>query len=302
MRHLLRIAALILFFSGSSFLPGAVDSQEPAAHANPPFKQALEQSFYLGNSVFHPEELSGLWEAPDGHGRIIGLQLTLNTAAPNSATKISAIQHQTWLSLEADIYVRTDGTFYPGLSAGFTDSSHGGGLRYEDGRLRAHTQGLDLDLRHLPGNRWTGRIHFTTLFDSQVTLSRPGTAASGKEASFAGTWSFWDNPMQRCLHIVQNTPDDFIAWSDSFQFMGRVMHAPGVTPFSGGSYGELATVRGTGRGKAEINLQPYGGLCCPHPFSASLAKNGTVMKTSWPMAGEWQKVSGDSCIASEPGR
>lgn len=298
MLHLLRIAALVIFLSGCSFLLRRVYAQEPDVRANPPFKEALGRSFYRGNLVLHPEELSGLWEAPDGHGRIVGLQLVLNTSVPNDATRISAIQHQTWLSLEANIYVRTNGIFYPGISARFADSSNGGGLRYEDGRLTAHAQGLDLDLRHVPGNRWTGRIHFTTLFDSQVTLSRPGTSANGKETSFGGTWRSPDGPMQKCLHIVQNTSDDFIAWFDSFKFLGKVMHAPGVAvpSYSRGRYGELATVRSTGNDKAEINLRPYGGLCCSHPFSASLAKSGRVMKTSWPMTGVWQRVAGDSCI------
>jgi hypothetical protein len=39
-------------------------------------------SFYSRQSIDHPETLSGLWEASDGHGGTIGIHLLMMTVVP----------------------------------------------------------------------------------------------------------------------------------------------------------------------------------------------------------------------------
>jgi hypothetical protein len=57
------------------------------AQENPPSgsisaAQSSDRSPYLGRPIMHPEELSGLWEAHDGHGGAVGIHLLLTTPSP----------------------------------------------------------------------------------------------------------------------------------------------------------------------------------------------------------------------------
>jgi hypothetical protein len=300
------LSRFAVFMVACNFVIFTAYSQNVAPPDRLAAEQLRDQSFYLGNPVTHPEELSGLWEAPDDRGGVIGLHLTLRTTAPSSVTKLTGVR-QSWGSLEADIYQRTRGEFHPGNSTGFTDSVRGGSLRYDNGRLILHTTGFDLDLLHIAGDRWSGRVHRTE-FDSDVTLTRPGYKTTAKQAWFVGTWrSTEELPMQRCLHIVQNAPGEFIAWSDSLQTLGKVFLAPGVKkpPHALEDYGDLADVHTWANGNLEIELHAYGGLCCSHSFIATPAEHATIMRAEWPSAAnqaahktEWKRMSGNSCISS----
>lgn len=280
-------------------------SQKVVVHDSASAENAQDQSFYLGKPVIHPEALSGIWESPDGHGGVIGLHLMLDAAAPNDATTLPGIR-QSWLDLQASIYQRAGGKFRPGEQNGFSDSPRGGGLRYENGRLTLHYPGFDLDLLHIAGDRWSGRVHRKE-FDSQVTLTRPGFETATKKEWFVGSWLSTNGPFHSCLHIAQQAPGEFLAWSDSLPTLGSVRIASGVArpPYSWEHYGELANARSAENGNAEIELYAYTGMCCSHRFFAAPAENGTVMKADWPPGAnqaphktEWEKMPGDTCIAS----
>jgi len=144
-----------------------------------------------------------------------------------------------------------------------------------------HSPGFDLDLLHIAGDKWSGRVHRKE-FDSHVALIRPGYGAKAKKAWFVGTWRSMDGPSQSCLHLGQNAPGEFVAWSDSLLTWGLARIAPGLAdpPYSLEHYGELANVRATESSNADIELYAYGGLCCSHLFIATPAKNGAVMKAN----------------------
>ena len=134
---------------------------------------------------------------------------------------------QSWLHLQASIYQRASGEFRPGEQNGFSDSPRGGGLQYENGRLTLHYPNFDLDLLHIAGDRWKGRVHRKE-FDSEVTLARPGAETSTKREWFVGSWRSTDGPGESCVHIEQQGPSEFIAWADSLLTWGAVRFAPNV--------------------------------------------------------------------------
>ena len=84
--------------------------------------------------VTHPEDLSGVWETPDGHGGAVGIHLMLDTTAPADATTLVGTP-QKWLGLTIGIYHRSGAGRHIGDENYFSDSPRGANLRYEDGRL-----------------------------------------------------------------------------------------------------------------------------------------------------------------------
>jgi hypothetical protein len=48
-----------------------------------------------------------------------------------------------------------------------------------------HSPGFDLDLLHIAGDKWSGRVHRKE-FDSHVTLIRPGYGAKSEEGMVRG--------------------------------------------------------------------------------------------------------------------
>ncbi|HEY4051361.1 MAG TPA: hypothetical protein VGM27_31245, partial [Acidobacteriaceae bacterium] len=215
-------------------------------------QQAEDQSFYLGKPVLHPEELSGVWEAPDARGGAIGIHLVLYTTAPVETTTLVGTE-QDWHALQVGIYQRAGAVLSFGEENSFSDSPRGGSVRYEEGRLTLHYPRFDLDLLRIPRDRWSGRIH-RERFDSQVTLMRPGLRTGAGGAWLVGTWSTTNGPMQLCLHIAEQAPGEFTGWLDSLLTWGSVQSAPHVAkpPFSWERYGELVKVQAAANSDALI--------------------------------------------------
>jgi hypothetical protein len=293
---------------------------QPAPAPSPPLHQDRPQpdqpqqdrSFYLGTSVAHPEDLSGVWEAPDGHGGAVGIHLTLDTTAPVDATTLAGVT-QSWLGLQVGLYHRSGAEIELGEENSFSDSPRGGGVRYAEGRLTLHApgnaSGYDLDLRRIPGDKWTGRFHRGD-FDAVVTLARPTLQTDSDQPSstqpwFVGSWSTSSAAGITCLHIAQQSPTAFIAWSDTLLAWGSVRFAPQVPkpPYSWEHYGDLVKIHSTQSGNPSIELGAYSALCCSHTFHATPADHGETMKADWPAGpnqsphkSRWTKMPGNTCI------
>lgn len=268
--------------------------------------QDQDRSFYFGRPVNDPEELSGVWEAPDGHGGVVGLHLMLDTTAPADAKTLVGTK-QSWLDLQVGMYERSGDDIQFEGENGFSDSPRGGGVRYNGGRLILHYGGFDLDLKRITGDKWSGRFHRKG-FDSEVTLVRPGSRDARKKMWLVGTWRLVQNPGENCLHIAETHQGKLIGWSDSLLTWGAARFGPNVTkpPYSLEHYGELAKVNTEG-GQPSIELYAYTGICCSHLLTAVSAEGGAAMDANWdagpnqaPHRAQWKKMPSDSCIASVP--
>jgi hypothetical protein len=299
-----RIArALVVASVSACTLPGMEARSQSGADSHSPQQ---DRSFYLGMPVMHPEDLSGLWEAPDPRGGAIGIHLVLDATAPTDATTLVGIQ-QKWLGLEVAPYRRAGAEIQIGDENFFSDSPRGGNVRYENGRLTLHFPGYDLDLQRIPGDKWTGRFHREG-FDSIVTLARPMPQTTSKGPWFLGTWRNTNGSQTTCLHIAEASPPAFLAWSDTLSTLGVARFAPQLAkpPYSWEHYGDLAKIQLAGN-NLSIELGAYNATCCSHSFVATSADNGKAMKAyspadpnQSPHKSRWTKMPGDSCVTPLP--
>jgi hypothetical protein len=269
---------------------------------SPPQQQ--DRSFYLGTPVPHPEDLSGIWEAPDGHGGAVGIHLILDTTAPVDATTLVGVR-QAWLGLQVGLYRRIGAEFQPFKENDFSDSPRGGGVRYEDSRLTLHAPGYDLDLHRVAGDKWTGRFHRED-FDAVVTLARPMLQPPSNKPWFVGSWKSSSGSSTTCLHIAQQSPSAFIAWADALNTWGSTEFPPQFVkpPYAWEHYGDRVKVEPAENGSLSVELGAYSGICCPRRFHATSTDGGKEMKADWlpgsnqsPHKSRWTKMPGDSCVA-----
>ncbi len=284
----------------------------PARPQNVPVTPSEDRSFYLGQPIAHPEDLSGLWEAPNGKGGIIGIHLSLATTIPSSATSLAGIE-QSWLHLQVALYERADASIPGAEMNGFSDSLRGGSVHYNGSRLTLHYDDFDLDLsrvrskrgdRSAPENRWFGRYHRNG-FDRTVTLTRPAPLPGARAPWFLGTWAGGNSGFQTCLHITQSSSGDVLGWSDSLQLWGLVRFAPTVQkpPSSLEHYGDIARIQPRSDGRVSLELHANTAICCSHSFIASPQQHGTLMQADWPPGpnqsphqSTWTKMPGNSCL------
>jgi hypothetical protein len=281
----------------------ASDSSSPQRHSPSP-RESQDRSFYLGTPVPHPEDLSGLWEAPDGHGGSIGIHLLLHTTLPVEAATLSGAE-QKWLGLQVGLYQRTAAELPLRHENGFSDSARGGDVRYEGGRLTLHSPGYDLDLHRTAGDKWSGRFHRED-FDSVVTLARPMLQSTSKATWFLGTWKSTHGPQTTCLHIAESSPGNLLAWADTLLVSGATSlpTQSAKPPYSWEHYGDLVKVQPAEKNSVWIEIPAYSAICCSYRFHATSADRGRAMKVDSPEGGEesiykarWTKVPGNTCIA-----
>jgi hypothetical protein len=63
------------------------------------------RSFYFGHLVDRPEALSGVWEAPDGQGGVVGIHLNLMTIVSDDVDP-PAWTPQSWQNLNFGVFQR----------------------------------------------------------------------------------------------------------------------------------------------------------------------------------------------------
>jgi hypothetical protein len=276
-------------------------------------------SFYIGRRVSDPEALSGIWEARDGRGGAVGIDLQLITYLPRDARSFEAT-NETWQTLQVGVYERALAATKLGEENYFTDSRQGGDVRYENGHLTLHSGPFDLDLVRLPGQRWSGRLHRND-FDAQVLLTRSCDCAN-KNVGFVGTWRRDSGAGTfACLHIAQPARGEFTAWEDSHQVPGRMRFAPGLQRPATATqiYGEMTVARSMPEGNLLLLESPASlPACCPHSSLATLTKHGMQLillpvppildlndipavsaktSASFHDGAGWRKMPGPNCIA-----
>lgn len=264
---------------------------------------AGDQSPYLGQVITSPESLSGLWQAPDGHGGLVGLHLQLITDIPGTTTSVASTQ-QTWEHLEVGVFQTKSPTLQFEDQNYFSDSPRGSNARLENDDLSLHfisrsatTPSVDLDLTRV-GDTWKGRFHRGD-FDAQVELRRPAVSVD--------TW-IADSPMARaCVHVPNSTAPEFNGWPDNVPTLGHVRFAnniprPSTTP---ATYGDLVKIRHLDDNKISIEFNAYSGICCSRLFVGTLTPDGLLLTGSWtaspnqaPHTGSFRKAPPYSCLDS----
>jgi len=265
---------------------------------------SIYASFYTGRPVSDPEALSGIWEARDGRGGAVGIDVKLITYLPRDARSFEGTG-ETWQSLQVGVYERALSTIRLGEENYFSDSAQGGDVHYQNGRLTLHSGPFDLDLVRLPGERWSGRLHRRD-FDAKVILTRFGDHAN-KNAGFVGTWRRdWRAGTFACLHISRPAPGEFSAWEDSHQVPGLMRFAPGLERPATATqiYGEMIVARSTPKGDLLLESPASLPACCPHSSVATLTKHGMQLRRAVSSEGPgssldgagWRKMPGPICI------
>ena len=277
----------------------------------PPQRPPEDRSFYEGRPVVHPEALSGIWEAPDGRGGAVGIHLELTTTLSGDADP-PRWTPQAWENLGVAVFDRSGPDLDHGEENSFSDSSRGGGLRFENGRLTLHfvsrrhePDAVDLDLELQSDGCWHGRFHRNE-FDTAVALCRPAPPAEVTPSPLIGTWD--DRSGTRCVHMAQTGRGTFTAWSDSLMVPGRMVFAPNVPGphLLYERYGSRTKVEAEGNGSVALVFGAYSGICCSQEFNGSLSADGRRLEGSYapgpnqtPVQESFTKMPGGSCV--DPG-
>lgn len=272
----------------------------------PAHTQVADSSPYKGRPVVHPEEWSGMWEASNGQGGVVGIHLLLGTTvAPDAkmnGRSLTDVQQQ-WESFDVGVYEQRGSSFQFGDEGYFHDLSIDFPVKLEDGRLQLHYYSrvlggyaVDLDLVKQPGDRWVGRFHRGG-FDRQVTLERPRV---DRRDPVAGTWVTEEGQTTR-IHLGRQRSGGLIAWSDSIQVPGRIgFNPPAKLHPLYQQFGERVNV-GAGQGtQVSFEFGAYAGFCCPRRFVGILDKSGSSIEGGWeagmnqtPHSAAWRRVTGN---------
>jgi hypothetical protein len=100
-----------------------------------------DSSPYKVRSVADPEEWSGMWEASNGQGGVVGIHLLLGTTvAPDAKTdgrSLTGVEQQ-WERFDVGVYEQRGSSFQAGDEGYFHDLSSDLPVKPEDGRLQLH--------------------------------------------------------------------------------------------------------------------------------------------------------------------
>ncbi|HLJ79325.1 MAG TPA: hypothetical protein VKT75_18050 [Acidobacteriaceae bacterium] len=290
---------LVLLACGVIATGVLAQSNGSAPHETP----AEDQSFYQGRPVVHPERLSGVWEASDGEGGVVGIQLELATTLPGDADP-PIWTPQDWEHLELGVFQRKGPDLTFGEASWFSDSRRGGGLTFNDARLQLHSlptpnylPSIDLDLVEERDGCWHGQFH-RGAFNSVVALCRPSPGPDVARSPLVGTW--FEAPMT-CIHIAQTGRGTFIGWTDALMIPGNVRFATSIPAphmlFE--RFGFLQKVERSDTGEVSVVFGAYSGGCCSHEFDGKLSADGSkIQGNHFSRPATLTKMRGDSCVDS----
>jgi hypothetical protein len=256
-----------------------------------------------------PDAIAGRWEAPDGQGGAVGMNIIITTHIDGAPTSIAGhVQYED--EFIAGIYQRTGQDVEP-LGFNFFSSAAGGGMIWDGHHLAIHPGGkgdfpkMNLDLIwHEESQTWSGLFERGS-FREQVSLKRPTSTAS--KSPFVGTWSDKAGMMNNCLHISQEKDGALTAWSDDLQTPGRLRYANGIQPPTQTMehYGEIAKAKMDAPDQITIELRAYTAMCCSHSFTAKLSTDGQSLLGSWLVGSNqvqrpliWVRMPSNSCVSA----
>jgi hypothetical protein len=255
----------------------------------------------------YPEDLAGRWEAPDGQGGQIGMNILISTTVPSSARDLLGVP-QKLEDFEIGLYHRSGSDVIP-LGFNFFTTSGNGGATWDGRHLwidvgrKMEFPEVHVDLAWNDAARvWTGTFERAAFRNQAITLKRP---TGPQNNLFVGTWFEPDGLMNNCLHIAQAEDGTFTGWSDDIQVPGRIRYANGLQAPQRAMehYGEIAKVNVAEPNRIQVELRAYTPICCSHPFTASISRDGNSLVGDWPAAANqaqrsarWVRVHGNSCI------
>jgi len=257
----------------------------------------------------YPEKLAGRWEASDGQGGVVGMNILVTATVASSTTDLVDVPQKTE-DFEILVYQRSGSDVKP-LGFNFFTTSPDGGAAWDGRHLRialaqkSSSADIHVNLAWDDTARlWTGTFERGTFKRRAITLRRP----VGRENSlFVGTWFESSGLMNNCLHIAQAEDGTFTGWGDDIQVPGRIRYANGIRPPERATehYGEIAKVEVTEPDHIEVELRAYTPTCCSHPFTTAISRDGNTLVGDWPGGPnqaprpvKWTRVQGDSCISS----
>lgn len=254
-----------------------------------------------------PEDVAGRWESPDGQGGEIGMNILVSTTVPSSTTNLSGIP-QPLEDFEIGLYQRSHSDVEP-FGLNFFAASPNGGATWDGRRLqidlRSHAELPEVHVAltwNSAARSWTGSFQRGAFKSSAITLKH---LLGPDRSRFLGTWINRSGPASECLHIAEAQDGSFTGWSDEIQVPGRFQYANGLrTPVSAfEQYGDIAKVKVNASDRIEVELDAYTVMCCPHPFVATISRDGQSLSSEWPAGpnqaphrAKWTRVQGNSCI------
>lgn len=259
-------------------------------------------------SLRAPDTLAGRWEAPDGHGGAVGMNIIITTHIDGAPASIAGhLQYEDEFTV--GLYQRTGPDVKP-LGFNFFSSAAGGGMTWDGHQLTIHLPGrgdlpnVNVDLIwHEDSQTWSGLFERNS-FSEQVSLKRPTSEASG--SPFVGTWSDKGGLMNNCVHISQDKNGALTAWSDDIQTPGQMRYANGIQPPTQTMerYGEIAKANMDAPDRIAVELRAYTAICCSHSFTAQLSADGQSLAGNW-LAGPnqaprpviWVRMPSTSCLS-----
>ncbi len=222
-----------------------------------------------------PEAMSGLWEAPDGHGGAILLELKFVTLATTGAMSLDGVE-QRLQHVEVSLHQRTQAGIESGDENSFEASARGGVATFEAGRLILRVPSFGLQLKQVRGGRWACHVRGAPI------LFRHPLVAGEKPGWAVGTWREQSQPGYTCLHVAEDQQGNYLGWSDAIMAWGKVTLAPGVKrPDGPQQYGEPMKVHTTAGKGVVFELYAYSCCCCSHRLVGIPTPDGRHMHAEW---------------------
>jgi hypothetical protein len=255
--------------------------------------------------IVHPEDLAGRWEASDGSGGEVGMNILISTTVAGTVTSLVDVP-QAEKDFEIALYRHRDTNVRPLEFNFFTTSS--AGVAWDDRELhidhqrRADVPGIHVKLAwNEEAKVWTGSFELGAFRARAIRLRRP---AGPQKSLFVGTWFNGTRLGNNCLHIAQSQDGTLAAWSDDLQVPGRMSYANGIQRPERVTerYGQIAKVKLMSTDRIEVELKAYTAICCSLPFSATISYDANSLVGAWlpgpmqrPRPVRWTRVQGGSC-------
>ena len=177
----------------------------------------------------HPDSLAGHWEASDGRGGDLGIDIVLTTDVPSTTTDLVGVPQRVG-DLSIGLSERAHSSNEP-QHFYFSTSTNGGAnwdgqhLRIDFGGAKAASR-IHIDLTWVESDQaWTGSFEWNDFRQSELTLRRPRVDRSDR---FAGTWFEPGRLMNNCLHLARKRDGTLFGWGDDIHVPGHDHYANGL--------------------------------------------------------------------------